>query len=201
MHTEEMYQRGLADAERGELHPFYYQHYYHYRRGYDHARRRLRRPSVDWGGRSRWGRLALALALIAVGAGAFVMLRARSQPSVAAGTPAVAPSARVATTAAVARTPVFPTITPSPSPPPLALHIGGAALIANTEGQPLRGRQEPRLKSPAKVRFKEGERVRVREGPVEADGYTWWRIESQSGTGWSAERSKQGVVWLQPTND
>jgi hypothetical protein len=40
--------------------------------------------------------------------------------------------------------------------------------------------------------------VRIREGPVEADGYTWWRIEGQSGAGWSAERSKEGVVWLQP---
>jgi hypothetical protein len=49
-----------------------------------------------------------------------------------------------------------------------------------------------------RVGFKEGERVRIREGPVEADGYIWWRIEGQSGAGWSAERSKEGVVWLQP---
>src|SRR5215470_7015826 len=125
MDTEEMYQRGLADAERGELHPFYYQHYYHYRRGYDHARRSLRRPALDWGGRPRLGRLAVALAvLIALGAGGFFVLRARSQASVASHTPPIAPTVRAAVTAAVARTPIFPTITPSPSPQPLALRVG-----------------------------------------------------------------------------
>mgnify|MGYP007071095895 FL=1 len=39
MDTEEMYRRGVADAEHGEPHPFYYQHYYQYRRAYDNARR------------------------------------------------------------------------------------------------------------------------------------------------------------------
>ena len=48
--------------------------------------------------------------------------------------------------------------------------------------------------------FKEGEQVQIREGPMQADGYTWWRIESRAGIGWSAERSKEGVVWLQPTD-
>ena len=44
MDTEEMYRRGIADAEQGEPHPFYYQHYYQYRRGYDQARRRQGLP-------------------------------------------------------------------------------------------------------------------------------------------------------------
>ena len=39
MDTEEMYRRGLADAAQGEPHPFYYQHYYQYRKCYDRARR------------------------------------------------------------------------------------------------------------------------------------------------------------------
>src|ERR1041384_5410851 len=39
MDTEEMYRRGVADAAQGEPHPFYYQHYYQYRKGYDRARR------------------------------------------------------------------------------------------------------------------------------------------------------------------
>jgi hypothetical protein len=199
MDTKEMYQRGVADAERGELHPFYYQHYYHYRRGYDHARRRVRGLALQEGGRARWIRVALMLvALIAVGAGAFLALRARSQPSIAASTPAVAVTPRMAATASSVRTPIFPTITPSPPPQPLVLRINGTALIANTEGRPLRGRRQPGLTSPPQVGFKEGERVRIREGPVEADGYTWWRIEGASGAGWSAERSKEGVVWLQP---
>jgi hypothetical protein len=39
MDTEEMYRRGLADAAQGDPHPFYYQHYYQYRKGYDRGRR------------------------------------------------------------------------------------------------------------------------------------------------------------------
>jgi hypothetical protein len=200
MDTEEMYQRGIADAERGELHPFYYQHYYHYRRGYDRARRRLRHPSIAWGGQSRWRRLGFVVAALAlIGLGAFAVLRERSQlGSTAALTASSAPT-RAANTAAPQRTPLFPTITPSPSPEPIALRVGGAAQIVNTGNQPLRGRAKPSLQAPAKVGFREGERVNILEGPVEADGYTWWRIESPSGAGWSAERSKEGVSWLEPT--
>ena len=55
------------------------------------------------------------------------------------------------------------------------------------------------MKSPVRVSFKEGEQVKIQEGPVQADGYTWWRLEGSSGMGWSAERSPEGVVWLQPT--
>jgi len=198
MDTEEMYQRGVADAERGELHPFYYQHYYHYRRGYDRTRRQLRRPRVEGSG-WRWSRLAAALlALVVIGSGAFVVLRARSQPTTSIGTTRPAPTLRLTATA-ILRTPIFPTITPSPPAP--VLHIGGGALVANTDGRPLRGRQEPSLKAPVRVSFKEGERVEIREGPVQADGYTWWRIESANGAGWSAERSQEGVIWLQPTAD
>jgi hypothetical protein len=198
MDTEEMYQRGVADAERGELHPFYYQHYYHYRRGYDRTRRYLRRPRIDASG-WRWSRLVLALlVLIAIGSGAFMVLRARSQPSAAPATARTVPTARIAATAIV-RTPIFPTITPSPPPDPV-LAIGRSALIANTGGQPLRGRQDPGLKSPVRASFKEGEQVTIQEGPVQADGYTWWRIEGSSGIGWSAERSAEGVVWLQPSS-
>jgi hypothetical protein len=198
MDTEEMYQRGVADAERGELHPFYYQHYYHYRRGYDRTRRYLRRPGISGSGWRR-GQLALVvLVLIAVGSGAFMVLRARSQPSAAPATARTVPTVRIAATA-IARTPSFPTITPSVPPEPV-LAIGGSALIANTEGRPLRGRQDPGLESPVRASFKEGEQVTIQDGPVQADGYTWWRIEGASGVGWSAERSAEGVVWLQPSS-
>ncbi|HWQ13956.1 MAG TPA: hypothetical protein VNL77_14245, partial [Roseiflexaceae bacterium] len=65
-------------------------------------------------------------------------------------------------------------------------------------GRPLRGRAAAGLSAPVRVAFPEGERVRLLEGPVEADGYTWWRVEGPSGAGWSAERSPEGVVWLTP---
>src|SRR5689334_15870409 len=71
MDTEEMYRRGIADAEQGEPHPFYYQHYYQYRRGYDQARRRRGLPGGFYDMRRR--RLirlaAVVLVLAAAGAG------------------------------------------------------------------------------------------------------------------------------------
>jgi hypothetical protein len=78
------------------------------------------------------------------------------------------------------------------------LQIGVGAQVVNTEGTVLRGRKQPSLKATATAAFKSGERVQILEGPVDADGFTWWRIEGESGTGWSAQQSKEGVVWLQP---
>jgi hypothetical protein len=198
MDTQAMYERGVADAERGELHPFYYQHYYHYRRGYDRTRRRLR-PGLSAGGLGRSRALLTAAVILAFGFGAFAVLRSRAQPVTSAVSTAAVPSSP-ATVPSPVRTPIFPTATTIPSPTPLVLHVGGAAVIANTQGTPLRARQEPSTKARAVGGFKEGERVRIVEGPVDADGYTWWRLEGESGAGWSAQQSQEGVVWLQPVD-
>jgi hypothetical protein len=72
------------------------------------------------------------------------------------------------------------------------------AQVINIEGAVLRGRKQPNLKAAASAAFKQGERVRILDGPAESDGFTWWKIEGKSGTGWSAQQSKEGVVWLQP---
>jgi hypothetical protein len=196
MDTEEMYERGIADAERGDPHPFYYQHYYHYRRGYDRARRR--RAGV-WGlVRSVPLRVLAVLALLMVGGAAFATIRMRATTS--------APSARVLGAVATpatptpVRTPIYPTATPSPAPPPAALHVGGVALVSNTEGHPLRGRLQPSLRAAPRASFAQGERVRILAGPTQADGYIWWQIEGQGGVGWSAEQSHEGIIWLQPVD-
>lgn len=194
MDTEEMYELGVSDAERGDPNPFYYQHYYPYRRGYDKARRRLRGPQALPGGRAGRGWLIAAIVAVLLIGGAFVALRSRAQPSVALR-PSVAPTHAPATPPA-ARSPIFPTATPAPAP--TVMHIGGMAQVSNTEGKVLRARQSPSLKAPAQAAFKEGEQVRVLEGPVTADGYTWWRIEGSGGAGWSAQQSTDGVIWLQP---
>jgi hypothetical protein len=47
-------------------------------------------------------------------------------------------------------------------------------------------------------RVPEGSEVTLREGPVEADGYLWWRVEAAELTGWVAERSPEGVAFLEP---
>ncbi len=78
------------------------------------------------------------------------------------------------------------------------LQVGAHAQVVNIEGTVLRGRKQPNLKAAATAAFKASERVRILEGPVDADGFTWWKIEGASGVGWSAQRSKEGVVWLQP---
>ena len=198
MDTEEMYRRGAADAEKGEPHPFYYQHYYQYRRGYDRTRRSLGLPGGMYDQRRRRLTSALliaaALLLIAAALLAYRGLGQRATTSVA-GTPAATAAARLPT-----RTPIFATPTAGPTAVP-ALHVGGSATIVNTQGSVLRGRTEPGVKSTVTATFREGSRVGIVEGPIEADGFTWWKIQDSSGAGWSAQQSKEGVVWLQPVAD
>jgi len=199
MDTEEMYRRGVADAAQGEPHPFYYQHYYQYRKGYDRARRSqglaggyqtLYRQRRVW--------LLVAAGIVLLGGAIFFSMRMRSQ---AATVPTSMPASALAVpTRLPTRTPIFPTPTLEPTKAPAVLQIGAAAQIVNTEGT-LRGRKQPNLKAAAIAAFKAGEHVRILEGPIEADGFTWWKIEGASGTGWSAQQSKDGVVWLQPVEE
>jgi hypothetical protein len=48
------------------------------------------------------------------------------------------------------------------------------------------------------VRFPQDTEVTITEGPQQADGLTWWRIKAEAGEGWSAERSAEGLVFLEP---
>jgi hypothetical protein len=70
----------------------------------------------------------------------------------------------------------------------------GSAAIVTTAG--LRARRDPTTNARVVANFHEGERVMILDGPTEADGYTWWQIKGESGTGWSAERSAKGEEWL-----
>jgi hypothetical protein len=199
MDTEEMYRRGVADAAQGEPHPFYYQHYYQYRKGYDRARRsrglaggyqNLYRQRRVW--------LLAAAGIVLAGIAIFFFARGRS-PATTARSPTSALALATATRLPT-RTPIFPTPTSEPTKTPPVLRIGADAQVVNTEGTVLRGRKQPNLKAVAAAAFKSGERVRILEGPVDADGFTWWKIKGPSGTGWSAQQSKDGVVWLQPVD-
>lgn len=191
--TEEMYRRGAEDAERGEAHPFYYQHYYHYRRGYDEARSRSLRPLQI--------RVALVLGgvVLAGALGAFFVSRNPLQSSQNAPKTVAALVIPTSTPR-----PLFPTPTAIPATPEpttsTELRVDSNAIVTNMAGRALRGRVEPNLKARVQTTFREGERVHVIEGPVEADGLRWWRIENDSGNGWSAERSPEGIVWLTPNS-
>lgn len=193
MDAEEMFRRGVADAERGEPNPFYYQHYYHYRRGVNRARRRGCLVSRSW--------LPLvAAALVAVAAAAFVV--GGSRFALVARPPATAsPPARSVAAPSTPRPTAQRTPTPRPATPTIAqavLRVGGLARVTNTGGRPLRGRSEPSLAGAPQAGFREGEQVEVLEGPVEADGYTWWRVRGEAGVGWSAQQSQEGAIWLSP---
>jgi len=197
MDTEEIYRRGQADAERGEPDPFYYQHYYPYRRGYDQTRRRLHQP-LPWQRRNRAGLVVLLLALLATGGAAALILRNQASDTTRRPTPMpAATSAAQSDLADLEELTPLPT-DPPPTPPPAVLQVGGRALVANLQGQILNARAEPRLQARVRARLKQGDEVRIAEGPVQADGFIWWRIESPKGSGWSAEKSAEGAVWLQP---
>ena len=197
MDTEEMYRRGVADAAQGEPHPFYYQHYYQYRKGYDRARRSrgLARLAGDnrniYRGRRGWLLMAM-IALVAIGA--FFSWRSQAAtPQIPTPAPALVVATRLPT-----RTPIFATPTLEPTPTPVTLQIGALAQVTNIDKAVLRGRKEPNLKAATSAAFKQDEQVRILDGPTEADGFRWWKVEGPSGTGWSAEQSKEGIVWLQP---
>jgi len=93
----------------------------------------------------------------------------------------------VARPGAASATPLV-VIGPSPTPaPPLARE----ALIVGTEGHGLNGRTGPGVNAEVKLSFAEGSVVQLLEGPVEADGYTWWRVQGSGGDAWVASK------WLQ----
>src|SRR5829696_7624138 len=107
MDTEEMYRRGVADAAQGEPHPFYYQHYYQYRKGYDRARRsrglaggyqNLYRQRRVW--------LLAAAGIVLVSVAIFFSVRWRSQATTA---PNPTAALTLAATRLPTRTPIFPT--------------------------------------------------------------------------------------------
>jgi len=189
-----MYERGAADAERGEFNPFYYQHYYYYRQGYDSVRRR-RQPRLP--------RL-LIVTLIVIGLSgvvAMIWLIGLRRPAVVAQ-----PVATIAPTVELpSATPLPPTSTsvptPSPSPTPArsTLQVGGRAVVTNVGNAPLRLRASPGLTARVIARIPAGREVVLREGPVIADGYTWWRVEIGNQSGWCAVVTPDGTTFLEPT--
>jgi hypothetical protein len=66
----------------------------------------------------------------------------------------------------------------------------------NLSGAPLRAREAPGLTAVV-GRIPEGSEVSITEGPVEADGYTWWRVEADGIAGWVAASSPDGVSFLE----
>jgi hypothetical protein len=198
--SNEMYERGIFDAEQDELNLFYYQHYYYYRKGYDKARKRVYRASRA---------LPFSRSLLLVAAASIVVILLAAV-GLHVYQDSSAPSDRTASSAAVAttstprptRTPALvltatATLTPTEVIQPV-LRPGGQARVVNVGAAALLARSGPGTNEPVQARFIEGTDVTILEGPVEADGYTWWLIEAAGRNGWSADSSPEGVVWLEP---
>jgi Bacterial SH3 domain len=136
-----------------------------------------------------WGISILLLGLAAVWA--WPLLQPSPAQPLATAAAVVPTITRIPT-----RTPIFPTNTPQPTrtATPIPELGKGKTAIVTTAG--LRSRLEPTTDSRVVITFREGDRVTILDGPRDADGYIWWQIEGNAGSGWSAERSAEGVQWL-----
>lgn len=92
-------------------------------------------------------------------------------------------------------TAVPPTAVPSPTPtsifflPEGVIGVGAFVQVTGTAGAGLRMRAEPGLNSQVNFTALDSEVFLVIDGPVEADGYTWWHLEApydENRNGWSA---------------
>ena len=84
-----------------------------------------------------------------------------------------------------------PTVDPFASPTVDAntIHIDGYAQITGTGGDGLRIRSAPGLNTETVFRGEESEVFLVKDGPQEADGYTWWYLVAsydETRAGWAA---------------
>ena len=77
------------------------------------------------------------------------------------------------------------------------LGAGVSARVANT-GSCLNVHGTPGTTGALIICLADGSTVTVREGPVEADGYRWWKVAAGDIEGWAAEGDSSGVPWLVP---
>ena len=116
-------------------------------------------------------------------------------------TPSTQPTVEITPTVTPALPTVapLPTATPTPKPTPTPsvptkIEVGGYVKVVGAEADALSYRSGPGLNYARLTIVKDGTTLKVLEGPDEADGYTWWRLEDEDGfIGWAAED------WLKPT--
>ena len=112
-------------------------------------------------------------------------------------TPATSALPEMTVIAAPTLTPkvIDPTQTPTPTPtsifflPEGVIGVGIYVQVTGTGGAGLRMRGEPGLGSPINFSAMDSEVFLVIDGPVTADGYTWWHLEApydRNRNGWSA---------------
>ena len=86
--------------------------------------------------------------------------------------------------------PATPTIDPfAPTVSPSGIAVGNYVQITGTEGQGLRIRSEPSLNGNPEFLGYDAEVFLVKDGPREADGFTWWYLVApydETRVGWAA---------------
>jgi len=121
-------------------------------------------------------------------------------------TPPTQPTVEITPTATPALPTVapFPTATPTPKPTPTPsvpteIEVGGYVKVIGAEADGLRFRWGPGMDTVTKKFIEDGAILKVLDGPEEADGLTWWRLEDPEEEdadlkiGWAADD------WLKPT--
>lgn len=79
-----------------------------------------------------------------------------------------------------------------------AVRLGDDVVVTTGEGGFLKVRIEPGLGAPVEHELDSESQLNVTEGPVEADGYRWWKVtDGQDVTGWAAEGDNTDR-WLTP---
>ena len=179
---------------------------------------RARQSRWPWQVPSTGGRLALvaavALLLTLLAAGALLaagVLRLPPAPPrfpaavVAAPSPSASGSAEPSLDAASASPVPTPAVTPRPVPPALA---ADSLAVVTAAGDGLRVRSAPGTGSDSKKLtplLPKGTRMLIVDGPVVADGYDWYEIQTDTFEGaidlygWVAAADKDGGAWIKPT--
>ena len=97
----------------------------------------------------------------------------------------------------VQATPADASAAPTPAPAPLAgtvLAAGQPARVTAPNG--LNMRSAPTAAGTLVVQLATGARVTVLEGPTDAEGFTWWKVDGGNGqSGWVAQGDAE-TVWL-----
>jgi hypothetical protein len=88
-----------------------------------------------------------------------------------------APTSTAIPTSTPLPTPTVPSNIP-PSPLPGTIGISAYVQITGTGGDGLRLRSDAGLNNPVAFLGLESEVFLVIDGPIDADGYTWWQLES-----------------------
>lgn len=101
----------------------------------------------------------------------------------------VLPTATWTPTAIIVQTPTATVVLPiagTAEPTPFTgIAPGAPVVVLGTQGAGLNLRQQPTTYSRIEVTVREGTVLTVLEGPVEADGYVWWKLRSPEGKeGW-----------------